>query len=180
MNAFESLIASILQSKGYWVLGTVKVVLTKDEKLKIKRPTSPRWEIDIVAYKPKGNILLAVECKSYLDSTGVDSKALFDGGHRYANRYKLFTEKDTQRVVLNALVRQLKNKGTLNGSPKPKLCLAAGRVAPASREKLKLEFQKRKWELFEIEWIRKGLNEIAADGYEKSVVSIAAKLLAAE
>ena len=178
MNAFESLVGAILQSKGYWVLETVKVELTKEEKAAIRRKTSPRWEIDIVAYKPKGNILLAVECKSYLDSTGVNPKALFDQGHRDAKRFKLFTEDDTRQIVFDALVRQLRDNGLLTSTPIPKLCLAAGRITPSGRQRLREEFASRKWELYDLDWIRQGLNSIAMNGYENSVVSIAAKLLA--
>ncbi len=180
MNAFESLIAAILQSKGYWVLGTVKVELTKEEKKAIGRPNTPRWEIDIVAYKPKGNSLLAVECKSYLDSHGVDPRALFEVGHRYAKRYKLFTEEETRRIVLDALIRQLREKGLLSRTPELKLCLAAGRITSDGRAELIDEFRSRGWNLYDLEWIRQGMSEIATGGYENNIVSIAAKLLAPE
>jgi len=35
---------------GYWVRTSVKVDLTKEEKVQIGRPSSPRWELDIVGY----------------------------------------------------------------------------------------------------------------------------------
>jgi hypothetical protein len=177
MNAFESLVSAILQSRGFWTLATVKVKLTKEEKKAVGRPTMPRWELDIVGFKPKGNCLLIVECKSYLDSAGVDPRALFEKGHKYAKRYKLFTEEETRRVVFEALIRQLREKGLLSGTPKPKLCLAAGRIIPTGRNLLKDEFKARGWDLYDLEWIRQGLREIALDGYENSIVSIAAKLL---
>ena len=54
--------------EGLWVRTSVKVEITKEEKRLIGRPSSPRWEIDIVAYSGRDNLLYAVECKSYLDS----------------------------------------------------------------------------------------------------------------
>ncbi|MFH1923025.1 MAG: hypothetical protein ABIP48_24440, partial [Planctomycetota bacterium] len=61
MDAFESVIASILDRQGFWTRTEVKVELTKQEKRDIGRPSSPRWEIDVVAYQPGTNELRVVE-----------------------------------------------------------------------------------------------------------------------
>ena len=73
MDAFEQLVSEILWMEGYWVRTSVKVELTKEEKRLIGRHSSPRWELDIcmMAYKGGENLLRVVECKSYIDSTGV-------------------------------------------------------------------------------------------------------------
>ncbi|MFN0156735.1 MAG: hypothetical protein ACKVRP_01530 [Bacteroidota bacterium] len=68
MDAFESVVAAILQRQGYWTLTSVKVELTKEEKREIGRHSSPRWELDVVAYRGSDNELRVVECKSFLDS----------------------------------------------------------------------------------------------------------------
>ena len=78
MDAFESVIAGILQRQGFWTLTSFKVELTKAEKRTIGRPSSPRWELDVVAYRGRDNELRIVECKSFLDSIGVQCSA-FDG-----------------------------------------------------------------------------------------------------
>ena len=78
MDAFEQLVSEILWMEGYWVRTSVKVELTKEEKRLIGLPSSPRWELDIVAYNGRDNLLRVVECKSYLDSVGVRAAA-FDG-----------------------------------------------------------------------------------------------------
>jgi hypothetical protein len=49
MDSFESLVASILEREGFWVRSNFKVDLTKEEKRTIGRPSSPRWEIDLLA-----------------------------------------------------------------------------------------------------------------------------------
>ena len=51
MDAFEMVVAAVLERNGYWTRTSVKVELTREEKQKIKRPSSPRWELDVVAYK---------------------------------------------------------------------------------------------------------------------------------
>lgn len=91
MNAFEQVISEILWHKGYWVRTSVKVELTKEEKRTIGRHSTPRWEIDVVAYSARENILRLVECKSYLDSPGVKA-ACFDGTDiKGGKRFKLLT-----------------------------------------------------------------------------------------
>ena len=51
MDAFEQLAAEIFWNEGYWVRTGFKVELTRDEKIRIGRHSSPRWEIDLVAYR---------------------------------------------------------------------------------------------------------------------------------
>ena len=55
MDSFETLVGSLLEKDGFWVRTSVKVELTAEEKRKIGRPSSPRWELDLVAYKAKSN-----------------------------------------------------------------------------------------------------------------------------
>jgi len=135
MDAFEQVIAELLWRNGYWVQTSFKVELTKLEKIKIGRPSSPRWEIDIVAYKGSVNEVLAIECKSYLDSPGVRASA-FDGSDQtYAGRFKLFNEQTTRRVVLGRLRRQLHECGLSAPRPSIRLGLAVGNFYnEASRE----------------------------------------------
>jgi hypothetical protein len=85
MDAFEQLAADIFWNEGYWVRTSVKVELTREEKVRIGRHSSPRWEIDLIAYRATSNELLALECKSYLDSGGVHA-AHFLPGAKYAHR----------------------------------------------------------------------------------------------
>jgi|SRR6266540_1575427 len=98
MDAFEQLVSEILWMDGYWVRTSVKVELTKEEKRLIGRPSSPRWELDIVAYNGRDNLLRVVECKSYLDSLGVQAKG-FDAASDNSARYKLFNDPMLRDVV---------------------------------------------------------------------------------
>ncbi len=66
MDAFESIIATILECDGWWVHRSFKVELTKAEKRKAGRPSMPRHELDILAYKAKKNELRVIECTKSL------------------------------------------------------------------------------------------------------------------
>jgi hypothetical protein len=177
MDAFEELVASILQSQGFWVRTSVKVELTGDEKKAINRPSSPRWELDIVAYRPSDNIIWVVECKSYLDSYGVKAAAFSTPGHSGAKKYKLFTERTTRDVVFKALCRQLRVKGSIHGRPRIHLCLAAGRIAPQSEKPLREHFAKKKWGLLGRDWLEEQLAALADTDYQNDVATMTVKLL---
>jgi hypothetical protein len=71
MDSFETVIAMLLTRYGYWSITSYRVILTPEEKRRIGRPSNSRWELDLVAYKASKNEILAVECKSLLDSRGV-------------------------------------------------------------------------------------------------------------
>ncbi|WP_321326813.1 hypothetical protein [Thiomicrorhabdus sp.] len=91
MDYFENIVKRLLEEEGYWVFQSVKVNLTREEKALIGKYSMPRPEIDIVAFKPKGNKLLIIEAKSYLDSQGVKYAELNQSYEIPEGRYKLFT-----------------------------------------------------------------------------------------
>lgn len=178
MNAFESLVASLLEQEGYWVRTSFKVDLTKAEKRAIGKPSSPRWELDLVAYKPDCNDLRVIECKSYLDSKGVQARDFNEAGKFNARRYKLFNDRTLREVVLNRAVRQLVGSGMCRPEPQVVLCLAAGRIcSDADESRLAALFTEQKWVLLTKKWILDGLRTMSRSGYENSAASIVAKLM---
>lgn len=177
MDAFENVVEEILRHDGYWVRQSVKVNLTLQEKRKIGRPTCPRWEIDIVAYKGKTNELLLVECKSYLDSLGVTLSAFGERASKN-DRFKLFNDAVLFSVVSERLISQLEAEGAVNRLDiKPKLCLAAGHIRKKDREQLGKYFAEKEWKLLDEDWLKEHLNAMSASPYENSVTFVTAKLL---
>jgi len=178
VDAFEQLVSEILWMEGYWVRTSVKVELTKEEKKTIGRPSSPRWELDIVAYCGRDNALRVVECKSYLDSRGVALRA-FDGNDaQFAKRFKLFGSWRLRNVVFRRLRKQFVASGSCRAYPEVKLCLACGRIASnADREGLHKHFAKKGWELWDESWLRERLRVMSQRGYENQVSAVVAKLL---
>jgi hypothetical protein len=175
MDAFEQIVAELLLAEGYWVETSFKVDLTKDEKVRIGRHSTPRWEIDVLAYRPASEELLAVECKSFLDSTGVQWAELQEG--HASERYKLFREPVTREVVLNRLRLQLVEAGRCRGDVSVRLALAAGKIKRGDAERVRAHMRDRGWAFFEPDWLRDRLKDQARKGYANQVSSVVAKLL---
>jgi len=175
MDAFESVVEQLLYHQGYWTKTSFKVELTKQEKVKIGRPSSPRWELDVVGYNAKKNEILVVECKSYLNSPGVHIDDLKSGG-RYANRYKLFNESKLRKVVLNRLAIQLTEQGLSAPNPTVTLALAAGKVAKG-KDQFPALAKKRGFVWFGPDWIVERLQQLSTTGYDNEVASVVSKLL---
>ena len=175
MDAFEKVIGQILDYQDYWTRISFKVELTKEEKVEMGRPTTPRWELDVVGYKASINEVLVVECKSYLNSPGVHVRD-FDSSSKLASRYKLFVEPQTREVVFRRLALQLTEKGLCAPKPVVRLALAAGKIAGSEAELGQL-FENAGFVLFTPDWICEGLSEISAASYDNEVASVVAKLL---
>lgn len=178
MDAFEQLVSEILWMEGYWVRTSVKVELTKAEKQAIGRPSSPRWELDVVGYRARDNLLQVVECKSYLDSHGVQASA-FDGSNpKRAKRYKLFNDAQLRDVVFDRLRQQFTQIGACLDGPEIRLALASGKIRnEADRVFIRGHFAANGWELWDEPWLRERLSRMAAQGYENQVSAVVAKLL---
>jgi hypothetical protein len=178
VDSFESVVAQILERKGYWIRRCFKVNLTKEEKRAISRPSSPRWEIDILAYKASENEVLVVECKSYLDSPGVSAIAFEEQHGASKSNLKLFVEPTLREVVLARLSKQLIGAGLCADEPMIRLGLAAGHITTeVDRTKVRSIFALKGWELFDENWMISELRALANDGYEDLVPSVVAKLL---
>ena len=178
MDSFESLVATLLEREGYWTKTSLKVELTKTEKAKIGRPTTPRWDLDVVAFKGGTNEILVVECKSFLDSSGVSYKHLTGNYPKRINRYKLFNESKTWRVVKKQLIAQLTTTKSSSKNPKVTLCLAAGKIkSPEDQDKIQALFDKKGWLLFDREWFKEKLSHYSKSAYENDISAVVAKLL---
>ena len=178
MDAFEQVVTSFLEREGFWVRSSFKVPLTAQDKARIGRKSSPRWEIDLLGYRARRNELHVVECKSYLDSRGVGVRA-FDGTDKqFAERFKLFTDRTVREVVLHRMVAQLVAQGTCRPRPRVTLCLAAGHVASVrDRDALHAHFKRHGWVLWDEGWMVEQLRLLARGGYENDTTAVVAKLL---
>jgi hypothetical protein len=176
MDAFESLVAMLLHHEGYWTTRSFKVELTKAEKREVGLPSTPRWEIDVLAYKGSTNEILAVECKSFLDSTGVKFR---NGRFEPEHRYKLFSNDELRAVVFRRLLEQLvRKRGSCASNPKVILCLAVGKLAGITKEnELRKHFEKNNWRLFGPKWIGDKLAAAAEMGYENDIAVVVSKIL---
>lgn len=175
MDAFEKLVCQLFHANGWWTESSYKVDLTKADKVAISRPSCPRWEIDVVAFKPRENRVLAIECKSFLDSRGVSYGEL--SGSAPKSRYKLFTERVTRQIVLARLKQQLVNAGLCLPNSDITLCMAAGKVRGNDEPEITALFERQEWSFFGPNWVREQLHSVARQGYTNEVASVVAKLL---
>ena len=176
MDAFESIVKTIFESQGYWVLSSYKVCLTKKEKVEIGKPSSPRRELDLIAYKGSTNEILAIECKSFLDSPGVQMQS-FNGG-RGSEKYKMFNDNKLREVVFRRMSAQIVESGLCKESPKIKLCLAAGKVKAArDRDEITRHFSENEWQFYSDLWIKENLLNLSEAGYENKVAIVTTKIL---
>ena len=176
MDAFEQLAAEIFWNEGYWVRTGVKVELTRDEKIRIGRQSAPRWEIDLIAYSPRRNELLALECKSYLDSGGVHA-AHFLPGAKLAHRYKLFHDSVLRDAVLGRLKLQCVERGLCPAGAVVHLGLIHGHATKHNAALLREIFSRGGWLLFGPEWLTEHLDRMSQGSYENSTAVLVAKLL---
>ena len=177
MDAFESIIASLLWEEGYWTTIGYKVNLSKEQKVELGKHSMPRPEIDIVAYRASDNQLLWVECKSYLDSTGVKIKHLNGEDKKGAQRYKVFTWPAYRQLVTSELLKQLEKETRIRPNPTINYCLVTGKIATdKDREALHQFFDENEWLLYDEYWVKERLEKLAAKGYENDVAVIVAKL----
>jgi hypothetical protein len=176
MDAFEQLAAEILSAHGYWVRTSVKVDLTREDKLRIERQSSPRWEIDLVAYKPAEDTLLVLECKSYLDSGGVHA-AHFTPGSRYAHRYKLFHDDILRETVLERLRLQMISAGLCGPETAVRLGLIYGHATSYNSTLIADHFKANDWVLLDPKWLNSNLKRMSCGSYENSAAALVSKLL---
>lgn len=175
MDAFENLMALLLRREGYWTTTSYRVDLDKGQKRAIGRHSTPRWELDVLAYRGSKNEVLVVECKSFLDSPGVIFR---NGVFEPEERYKLFSEPHLRDVVLGQLGVQLHWDGLCRASPTIRLGLATGKIASKSdRDGLAEHFQANGWELYTDRRIRELLERTAKAGYENEIALVATKIL---
>ena len=176
MDAFEQLAADILANDGYWVRTSVKVALTREDKAAIARPSSPRWEIDLVAYSVSDNQLLLLECKSYLDSGGVHFADLLPGA-KLKGRYKLFHDEVLRATVFERLRTEFIDAGRCPADVRTVFGLVYGHASENSSRRLIKHFAEKGWRLFGPDWLSEGLHRLASGGYENSSSAVVAKLL---
>ena len=177
MDYFEGLIKTLLEHEGYWVRQSFKVNLTKQEKRDIGKHSIPRPEVDILAFKPENNQVIAFEAKSYLDSPGVKFSELQQNHETPEGRYKLFTCDNYRSVVFSRMKQDLINLGMGTNNTEITLGLAAGNVYQSKSEEIREFFNSRGWPFLSPEDIREKVTALAAKGYENEPSIITTKIL---
>ena len=176
-DSFEHIVRTLLEQDGYWVRQSFKVDLTRAEKASIGRPTMPRPEIDLLALDFKRNRVTLVEVKSYLDSPGVALVDVKQSHDTPQGRYKLFTCKKYEDVVIRSLRRMLELEGMANATTEFRLGLVFGRIASKDALPLALYARSRRWFFWSAKQVKRRLVAQSLRKYENDPAIISAKLL---
>ena len=180
MDAFEHLVGRYLEEQGYWIRIGYKIELTPKEKASIGNPSMPRPEIDVVAWKPGTRELLVVECKSYLDSKGVERASFDFVDHDRGGGYKLFNKQRLRDLVSPKLIEQLKSEGALDADfpeSRLRLGLACGKIKAGDEVALQQLFDRQGWLLITPSQIAESIRSLADKGYENDIATVVAKIL---
>ncbi|WP_292996207.1 hypothetical protein [Nitrosomonas sp.] len=177
MDHFENIISTLLEAEGYWVRRSFKVNLTKEEKRRIGKHSIPRPEIDLLAFKFPTNEVLALEAKSFLDSSGVNLEQLQEKHEVPKGRYKLFTSENYRSIVLSRLLSDLVACGMAYANTKITLGLAAGKIYQNRSDSIRALMLDNNWFFWSPEDIKQKVTDLAKRGYENDPAIITAKIL---
>ena len=177
MDAFEEIVGKLLLEEHYWVRHSVKINLTKEEKRKISKPTTPRPEIDIVAFDLKADIIYLLEAKSLLDSGGVGLDDIKKVQKVQTGRYKLLTSKKYRAVLSSRLKQDWTEKGLIKRSTTISYGLVAGKIYKNKEDDMNNFFQRKEWFFWGPTTVKAKLEKLVKKGYENSSVTVIAKIL---
>lgn len=177
MDHFEGIVKTLLEQEGYWVRQSFKINLTKQEKRDIGKPSMPRPEIDLLAFKPSRNEILAIEVKSFFDSGGVRLDELQNSFEVAEGRYKLFTCRSYREILFGRLRGDLIEAGMAGPETHIVLGLVAGNVYQSADKEIRTHFWKSNWFFWSPEDVRSRVNALASKKYENEPAVITAKIL---
>lgn len=177
MDHFEGIVKILLEHEGYWVRQSFKVNVTKQEKRDIGKHSIPRPEIDLLAYRPADNDIIAVEVKSLFDSPGFKVDELLEAHQVPQGRFKMFTCENYRSIVLSRLQQDLQECGMIDGKQNIRLGLAAGNIYQSRTAEIKEHFDENDWFFWSPEDIKEKVVSLAEKGYENEAAIITAKIL---
>tara|TARA_R110002073_G_scaffold165737_1_gene322412 strand:+ start:445 stop:993 length:549 start_codon:yes stop_codon:yes gene_type:complete len=177
VDSFEALVRLLLEKDGHWTRQSEKVNLSKIEKCATGKPSIPRPEIDVVAFRPSDNKIIAMEVKSLLDSPGVKADHLAKEFETTEGNYKLFTCKNYREIVFQRMLHDYRKEGLADANTQIQLGLAAGKIYSKDEPRLTLLFHERDWLLWSPSLLAKKATALSEIGYENDPFVLLAKLL---
>lgn len=177
MDAFEEIAGTLLLNEKYWIRHSVKVNLTKEEKVEIGKPTTSRPEIDIVAFDVVQNILFLLEAKSFLDSSGVIYEEVIEINENPSGRYKILTSEKYQKTIVARLRSDWLYAGIINEKTEFRFGLIAGNINKNKELELKKYFTEKNWFFWGPTILKEKLTALSQKGYENCIITIAIKLM---
>jgi hypothetical protein len=167
-EAFEEVVAVLLEADGYWVKRNVKLHVPGATALGLK---SGACELDIVAYRHSHPAeVLVVECKSFGRSGGVDKKTFDPPVPPIArrHRYKLFWSPQLRQGISQLLG----DTGVTPQGVQHVYCLASAATAKADHQYIANYLTSNGMRFFDRAWLSKNLAALASSSvYQNCIVS---------
>jgi len=144
MNAFEQIAAHFFEVQGYWTrVGTKSMFQRKRSENSETEYATPRSRL--AGFQPGSNQLLVMECKSWLDSTGV-RVANFGEDPVHNKHMKLFNRDGLRELLTSKLLAQLRQEGLLpTTDPSIRYGLVAGKIKAGNEPKIREIFDAKDW-----------------------------------
>ena len=145
IDKFENIVTTLLEEEGFWVRHKFKVSVSLEEKKQIGKQSSPKPEIDMLAFNLRTNEVLALDVKAYLDSPGAKLSLLQEEHDVPTGRFKLFTSERYRSLVLARLLQDLITLGMANAETKVRLGMIAGKVNQGQSEAIREHMVAHDW-----------------------------------
>lgn len=176
MNQFEEISRYLLEAEGFWVQTGIKVEITPEQKRFLGKPTMPRPEVDIVAYKRSEDTLYLIEAKTYLNSKGVVYDNIVKRDFTW-DKYKILTYSDFQDIVGGELKADLIKKGLIHSKTKVRYGLIAAKLYKPKENDFYGLAKERNWFFWGPDEVKSRLSRLINLGYEDNPYSIVAKII---
>ena len=174
-EAFEEIVAVLLESDGYWVKRNIKIHLSSERQTALGLK-SGACELDIVAVRTTGTPeILIVECKSFARSDGVDWKTFSPPVAPIIrrHRYKMFFSVELRSAITSLL--------TENGITPPNVrhtyCLASAATRRSDHEQIKCHLIANEMQFFDRAWLMERFDVLGkSETYQNNIVATMASL----
>ena len=157
-EAFEDIVAVLLEADGYWVKRNVKIQIPSAQVVTLGLRNGA-CELDLVALRLKEpQEVLVVECKSFGRSGGVDWKTFAPPTPPVTrkHRYRLFWD-----YAFQASITGLLNTNGVTPSLPHVYCLASAATQASSHAQIQAHLHARGMRLFDRAWL---MQRLAAHG----------------
>lgn len=165
-EAFEEVVATLLENCGYWVKRNVKLRVPAARALGFGNSA---FELDIVACRHSDPFeVLIVECKAYGRSGGVDWQTFSPPqNHHHRHRYRLFWSPDLR----NQITHLLQTNGIIPAA-EPVYCLASAATVAASHPQISSYLREREMRLLDRAWVSDQLVALGENPvYQNNIVA---------
>lgn len=176
IDTFEQLVGEMFEANGWWIRRNVLLGMPAEAGPEEEKRPARRCQLDLVAYKPSDGIVLAIECKAYLDSRGIGTHNL-TGSARSRRVLRLFNDRDHNAWVGEELKRRYQELGLCRPGDRVRFALACARIVETRRDVLEAWFRERDFELVGPERIASYLRDMGRDRGGRTAPAVAARLL---